>query len=321
MRQATSSAYGELRGRSEGFETWTLVSAVAEIEATFAPGAGMVGCSLRHAGEELLYLGEGLAEYAATGATMGIPFLYPWANRLADFGYRAGGAEVALERSSPLLQRDQNGLPIHGLLTAWPHWRVVRAAANDTGAALDAELDFEDHPELLEAFPFPHRVRIGVRLEGAALSIRTIVTPKAAEVPVAFGYHPYLRIPGTPRERWEVELPVRERLVLDDQMIPTGERERVSFAPAQLGDRSFDDGYTKLERKRPFAVSGAGRRIEVRFNGGFPFAQVYTPPGAQFICFEPMTAPTNALRSREDLETARPGRGFSSAWSIVVGNV
>jgi aldose 1-epimerase len=319
MRQAPSSAHGLSRGRTEGFETWTLVSAAAGLEATFAPGAGMIGCSLRHRGEELLDQGGGLGEYAATGTTMGIPLLYPWANRLAGFGYEAAGVEVTLERSSPLLQRDENGLPIHGLLTAWPHWRLVRAEADDAGAALDAELDFGAHPDLLAAFPFPHRLHIGVRLEGAVLSIRTTVTPRNAEVPVSFGYHPYLRIPGAPRERWSVELPVRERLVLDERMIPTGRRVQARPEPGPLGDRSFDHGYAKLEPGRPFVVAGAGRRIEVRFGERFPFAQVYTPPRAQFICFEPMTAPTNALRSGEDLAAATPGESFGAAWSIVVG--
>jgi galactose mutarotase-like enzyme len=35
--------------------------------------------------------------------------------------------------------------------------------------------------------------------------------------------------------------------------------------------------------------------VAVTFLEGYPFAQVYSPPGADFICFEPMTAPTNAL--------------------------
>ena len=34
-------------------------------------------------------------------------------------------------------------------------------------------------------------------------------------VPVAFGYHPYLVLPGVPRAEWEVELPVDARLLLD----------------------------------------------------------------------------------------------------------
>jgi galactose mutarotase-like enzyme len=316
MDRATASGYELRTGRAEGFETWTLVSAEAGLEATFAPGAGMIGCSLRHRGEELLELGGGLAAYAATGATFGIPLLYPWANRLAGFEYEAAGRAVTLARSSPLLQHDQTGLPIHGLLTASPHWAVTEHGADSGGAALAAELDFAAHPDLLEAFPFPHRVRIDLRLEGAELSIRTTVAAGDVPVPVSFGYHPYLRIPGAPRERWEVEVPVHERLELDEHMIPTGRREPVRINPGPLGDRSFDDGYARLDPGRPFVVAGAGRRIELRFDDRFPFAQVYTPPQASFICFEPMTAPTNALQSGEELPIVPPGESFPATWTI-----
>jgi aldose 1-epimerase len=313
----TSATYRVGKGRSDGFETLTLASPDGALEATFAPGAGMIGCSLRHRGEELLHQGDGLAAYAADGTTCGIPLLYPWANRLADFGFEFGGRSVALERSSPLLQRDANGLPIHGLLTACPYWH--RTVSTDAQSArLTAELDFGAHRDLIAAFPFPHRVRIDVRLAGTALTIATTVTAQGAALPISFGYHPYFQIPGAPRERWEIELPVGEQLALDERMIPTGARLPVLNEPGPLGARSFDDGYAKLEPGRPFVAAGAGRRIEVRFGEHFQYAQVYSPPGAPFICFEPMTAPTNALRSGEDLPVLPQGESFTATWEIRV---
>ena len=318
MSQTTTSNYEVWPGRSDGFETVTLASPGGALEATFAPEAGMIGCSLRHFGEELLHQGDGLAEYAASGATFGIPLLYPWANRLAGFDYTAAGRTVSLERSSPLLQLDEHGLPIHGLLTASPHWILEQVPADERAATLTATFDFAAHADLLAAFPFPHRLQMDVRLTGTELSLTTTVTPDGVDVPVSFGYHPYLQVPGAPREQWQIELPVREHLVLDERMIPTGEREPVRYEPAPLGARSFDDGYAGLEPGRPFAVTAAGRRIEARFGERLPFAQVYSPPGAQFICFEPMTAPTNALRAGELLPLVRPGESFAAAWSIRV---
>jgi len=54
-----------------------------QLRATFVPGAGMVCSSLRHDGAELLAQRNGVRAYAERGSTMGIPLLYPWANRLA----------------------------------------------------------------------------------------------------------------------------------------------------------------------------------------------------------------------------------------------
>jgi galactose mutarotase-like enzyme len=318
MSLTANSAYTARAGSSEGFETWTLGTPDGLLDATFAPEAGMIGCSLRHGGEELLHPGGGLAEYVASGTTFGIPLLYPWANRLAGFDYTVRGANVTLDPSSRLLQLDQHGLPIHGLLTASPKWSIEQLCTSERNATLAATLDFATQPELLAAFPFPHELRIEVRLAGAELAIATIVKARDAEVPIAFGYHPYLRIPGVPREHWEIDLPVREHLTLDASMIPTGEREPVRFEPEPLGDRSFDDGYAALVPDHPFALAGAGRRIAVKFGERFPFAQVYSPPHAEFICFEPMAAPTNALRSGEELQFALPGQSFAAVWVIQV---
>src|SRR5262252_2424461 len=139
---------------TSGYPTITLSS--ADIEATFAPTVGMIGCSVRHRGAEVLGQRGGLAKYAASGSTMGIPLLHPWANRLSALSYTVAGRTVHLDPQSPLLHRDANGLPMHGLLAAYPGWRVAARAADDGGARLSARLDFAADPALLAAFPFPH---------------------------------------------------------------------------------------------------------------------------------------------------------------------
>ena len=61
-----------------------------------------------------------------------------------------------------------------------------------------------------------------------------------------------------------------------------------------------------------------GRRITVTFLEGYPFAQVYAPPGQDLICFEPMTAPGNALISHDGLRLVPPGEPFTAAFRITV---
>ena len=84
-------------------ETVTLRDPVANVSATFAPGAGMVCCSLRHEGEELLAQNDGLDAYARTGATMGIPLLHPWANRLDGWAYEALGVDLDLRPAEAIV--------------------------------------------------------------------------------------------------------------------------------------------------------------------------------------------------------------------------
>jgi galactose mutarotase-like enzyme len=305
--------YSVSEGSQEGLPTLVLSAADDELEAAFAPTAGMVGCSLRHRGEELLGQRGGLARYAETGSSMGIPLLHPWANRLDGLRYTAAHRTVDLDPDSMPLRLDPNGLPIHGLATASPHWEVTAHEAGETGARLAARLDWEAHDELMAGFPFPHVLELEARLAGRTLSVQTTLRSTAkVPVPVSFGYHPYVRLPQVDRADWGVDLPLRRRAVLDERGIPNGETEPFETPPNPLGDRAFDDLFVELAHPPEFRLRGGGRSVEVRFEQGYPVAQVYAPAEGDFICFEPMTAPTNALVTGERLHVV-PRRGMYSA--------
>lgn len=51
---------------------------------------------------------------------------------------------------------------------------------------------------------------------------------------------------------------------------------------------------------------------------GYPCVQIYAPPDLDVACFEPMTAPTNALASGDGLATIAPGGRFSARFVITV---
>jgi len=281
-----------------------------ELEATFHPEVGMVGSSLRHRGEELLGQRGGLEKYAKSGSSFGIPLLHPWANRLGGWSY----GQVDLDRERSPIRVEENGLPIHGLLTASPHWRV--ADQRDDG--FTAAFSF-DRPELLLAFPYPHELEVEVSLTGAVLTVQTTLrTTGVMAVPVSFGYHPYLTLPGARRAEWLVEMPVTCRAVLDGNGIPTGANDPVDLEPGPLGAQTFDDMFPDIAPGATFAVEGGGRRVGVVFEEGYPVAQVYAPEGKDFICFEPMTAPTNALVTGAGLRRVEPGAELSARFSISV---
>jgi galactose mutarotase-like enzyme len=292
------------RTTSDGFPAVALRAGA--VEARFVPSAGMAGVSLRHDGEELLALGEGLAAYVERGATMGIPFLHPWANRLAAWRY----GDVELPRDLP---HDEHGLPIHGVLPE--AWRVEGLGVQGDRAALRTRLE-HDSP----AFPFPHEVEQVVTLAGAELTIATTLRATGSvAVPVAFGWHRYLRLPGVPRHAWRVTLPPRRRLLTDALGLPTGKAVWEPRADGALGGRAFDDGYDALGPAPRFAVAGGGRVLTVAFGAGYRVAQVFAPPACELICFEPMTAPVDALTSGRGLRHVAPGRSFRAAFTISIG--
>jgi aldose 1-epimerase len=303
-----------LHGERDGFETVTLSVPAAALSATFVPGAGMVCCSLVNDGDELLAQNRGLKAYAAAGKTMGIPLLHPWANRLGEWSYRALERTVDLRPLESSLPEDEHELPIHGVLPG--RWRVVSASAAES-ARLTAELDAGRGSPAHAAFPFPHLMRMDAEVRDATLRVRTTVVPTDGPVPVSFGFHPYFALPGDARERWRIRLPVHRRIVLDARAIPTGVHERVEPYEGPLGDQSYDDGFDRLAEPPVFAVEGGGRRIEVAYEAGFPVAQVFAPPGRAFICFEPMTAPANALIAG-GFATATPAAPYAATFAVTI---
>ncbi|MGE0068561.1 MAG: aldose 1-epimerase, partial [Solirubrobacterales bacterium] len=219
------------------------------------------------------------------------------------------------------LKRDGNGLAMHGLLSAAPGWKVERhAEIGDGDGVLVAGIDFGAYPHLLDAFPFPHRVRIEATLEQATLTIATTVEASGEKaVPISFGFHPYLCLPGVPRADWVLAAPVRERLALDERGLPTGEREAVEIATEPLGTRTYDDAFLAPAEAEPFALEGGGRRLELRLGEGYPFTQIYAPSDTDAVAIEPMTAPTNALVSGgPELPLVEPGQSLVARFSIRV---
>lgn len=293
------------------------------LEAEFLPKLGMVGSSLRHEGEELLGQRGGPQAYAERKSTFGIPLLHPWANRLGEWGYEQAGRRVTLDRDSPVLKADPDtGLPIHGALAASPDWELGETGGDAHESWAEAVLDYGAHPELLSVFPFAHRLDYRVSLRDGELSVRLTVTATGEDkVPIAFGFHPYLALPGSRREEWTVELPVTRRALLDRSGIPTGEHEEVSPSALSgaLGSRTFDDSFDALSGEPPtFSVADSRRRLQLRYDEGYPVAQAYAPEGSSFIAFEPMTAPVDALRSGRGLRRLDPGQSFTSRFTIVV---
>jgi galactose mutarotase-like enzyme len=278
--------------------------AAGPLEAGFAPAAGMVCHSLRHDGEELLTQRDGVEGYVRTGRWMGVPLLHPWANRLAAWDYEALGVRVDLAPlAGDVVVRDRKtGLPIHGVLPR--EWAVLEAGP----ARLAAELA-GDGP----AFPFPHRIRIDAELSPTALRIATTVEALEGEVPVAFGFHPWF---DAPRGDRVVELPAMRRLVLDE-LLPTGETVAAPAYAGPLAKLDLDDGFEAVADGAVFSVTGGGRRIALRHEAGFPCAQVFAPPDKDLICFEPMTAPADALRTGS-FAVAAPGRPYRAAFTIAV---
>src|SRR5246127_3733903 len=213
----------------------TLTDPSSALAAQFVPEAGMIGTSLTDAGVELLGQRRGLDAYVAAGKTMGIPILYPWANRLGGNTYAAENVTVTLTPGENGVRPDPNGLPIHGTLAAYPGWRVTAESATE----LTAEVDFGADPRLLASFPYPHLLAVAARLTDRTLTVRSTVTATGeAAVPLCFGFHPYLRLPDAARSEWIIRTPPLRHLSLDGKGLPTGDTDEQLAKSEPLGGQA-----------------------------------------------------------------------------------
>jgi aldose 1-epimerase len=283
-----------------------------DLEAIFLPAHGMLGASLRHRGVELLGRIEDLEAAAAKGSSAGIPFLHPWANRLAEPKYRVAGRQVSLDVSSPLLHPDEHGLPMHGVPWSRLLWTVTDAGRDFVAARLDWSAS-----DLLAIFPFRHCVELKAIIRPQSLSIETTLEAGSdGPVPVSFGFHPYFRVPGLARAKWHLEVPAMRKLVLDGRGIPTGDEASFRGFNGQLGELSFDDGFALAQEQASFSVAGAAYRLSVDFLKGYRYTQVFAPKDKDYIALEPMTAPTSALTSGRGLQLVEPGEKFQAVFRI-----
>jgi aldose 1-epimerase len=291
--------------------------AAGDFEAIFLPGHGMLGISLRYKDVEVLRRVDDLKTYAAKNRTAGIPFLFPWANRLAGFHYEAAGRAVTLEKNSPLLRYDDNRLPMHGMM--WPHlaWTIVEASEDRLSARFDGT-----SAQCLAVFPYPCQLAMSPSLGADGLTVETTLSASGdVPVPVSFGFHPYLGLPELPRQDWRVHLPPMRHLVLAKNKIPTGAAEPFGGLEDALGTRDFDDGFALLGDKVTLSVSAARCRISMELLEGYPFTQVYAPHDKDYLAFEPMTAPANALISGDGLRFVQPGETFRATFRIRVESI
>jgi aldose 1-epimerase len=288
--------------------------AAGDLRAVFLPNSGMLGASLQYRAQELLRRIDDLEAAKRKGSTAGIPLLFPWANRLAGLQYHVAGRNVNLDSTSPVLHFDDHGLAMHGVPWGQLTWTVAEAKQN----CLRAYLHWK-RPELLAVFPYPHRLEITAELSPTSLQLQTEISADAqSPVPISFGFHPYFGIPGLARDQWRLQLPPMKKLQLDHRGIPAGTASSFAGFDGLLGQHSFDDGFALLDKTAGFSLSSENWRIAIRFLEGFPYAQVFAPPGKEFIALEPMTAPANALISGDGLRILEPGTHFRASFRVDV---
>ena len=326
MSQAAN--YSAKTATVDGVEVVLLADTARKTEVTVAPSIGNMAYRMMVNGKNALWIPyENLGEMKAKPAMGAVPFLAPWANRLDQDGYYANGKKYQLNPDLANFRRDGNRKPIHGLLVYSSLWHVTAMKADSNGAWVTSRLDFWRYPELMEQFPFAHTIDMTYRLAKGALEVETTLQNQSTEpMPVGIGFHPYFQVHDAPRDEWRVHVAARDKLTLSPQLIPTGERTPVQLPDlVSLGGVQLDDVFSNLKTgadgRAEFSVHGKNEKVTVTYGPKYTVAVVYAPPGKGFICFEPMSAITNAFNLAhagvyKELQSIPPGGQWRESFWI-----
>jgi aldose 1-epimerase len=320
--------YSAKRTDADGIEVVQLSDPAHATEVSIVPSIGNIAYAMTVHGKNILWNPfSSPAEMKSKQVLFGVPFLAPWANRLDQDAFFANGKKYLLNSELGNIRRDDNKKPIHGLLMFSPHWKVTHLAGDDRSARVTSRLEFWRYPELMAQFPFAHAIEMTYKLSGGMLEVETLLENQSSDpMPVATGYHPYFQVPDIPRDQWKVHVAARRHLELSPQLVPTGDGTPVNLPdPAPLATTQLDDVFTNLVRgkdeRAQFWVEGGGRKISVIYGPKYTVAIVYAPPGKNFICFEPMSAITNAFNLAhagiyKELQSIPPGGAWRESFWI-----
>lgn len=333
-RSIAAGRYAVEKRLIEGHTTYHLMDSSRKMDFGVVPDIGNLAYEFKDNGKDVLIPVTSFKSFLEKHwFCCGIPILAPWADRIDEMGYYFQGKKYLLnDGMGNLLHVPPDNLPLHGVLVFDSRWQVIKSGASDAdGAFITSRMDFYKYPDLMEQFPFAHIMDVTYRLKDGKLENVTEIHADTA-MPVAFGYHPYLK-PDGPREGWSVSINARTHWIVDNhqRLIPTGETEPAqNYIPRvnqfTLGKRFIDDGFSDLDRDSQghghFWVKGEHEKIELVFGKDYPVGHVYAPPDNTLICMEPETAVTNAFNLNHagkypQLIVAEPGKVFRATFWIV----
>ncbi len=321
--------YTAVHTTDHGVEVIRLADAAHGVEVSIVPSVGNRAYEMKVHGKNVLYFPTDVGAFKSGGGRglNGIPFLGPWANRMAGGGFWANGKKYTFNSDLGSVRVPPTGIAIHGMLTASPLWQVTEVAADGQSAHVTSKLEFWKHPELMANWPFAHEYEMTYRLSDGVLEVTTAIANLSVDpMPVAIGFHPYFNIPDVARADSTVHIPARKHVETDPQLVATGELKANSLGDSvSLKDHTFDDGFTDLMRdasgRATLSVEGGGKQIQVIYGPKFTVAVVYAPPNQNYICFEPMASITNGVNLAHDgkyadLQMVQPGAKWRESFWV-----
>jgi aldose 1-epimerase len=204
---------------------------------------------------------------------------------LLPYSNRIGGARFEFDGRSVTVPRNRMGesLPIHG--DGWLRaWRVIEYGATHATLGLERE----------RAKPHAYRARLTYALDDATLTVALAVENAGREpLPFGLGLHPFIsrdsdtRLAASASGLW---LSGADWLPVRHVPAPPAWAFGVAYP---LPDALVNHAFTQWSGRA--SVFWPRKRLSLTIEADADYYVLYTPPGADFFCFEPVDHPINAV--------------------------
>lgn len=287
----------------KGYQIYTLRSPDGNLQASFVPEKGGVGCSIRiqsmEGQKELLYLHDFFWENSWSDLPGGWPFLFPVCARLERNG----------NPGKYLYDGHLYELPIHGFSWCMP-WDVL--AANDQTLILS----LQNNHQTQILYPFSFKVTLSYRMEKNRLICEQCYENTGDEpLPYYAGFHPYFLTPfDEEKSKVLLEYHPSRRFIYNDRMTDLTGEQPVFKTPTSITNPEINEQLTQIAGNKKirliypetFDLVMEARGIEDA--NLFSYIQLYTMPEKPFFCVEPWMGFPNAMNSVSGVRWLNPGQ-------------
>jgi aldose 1-epimerase len=236
--------------------------------------------------------------------------LVPFCNRIGNGRFRWQGVDYQLDRNF-----GDNPHTIHG--AGWQRpWDVVSTADDQ----VKLQLQYDAIGEQARHWPFPFLARLTYGCASGRLVVTLEVENRhATPAPAGIGLHPYFpRRPGMALQfkASGVYMNGEDSLPSQHTKVP---RDWDHSSPITIGRLELDNCFTGWARNAR-VVGG----VSITADAAFRHLQVYTPPGRDYFCVEPVSHAPNALNmpdlpSDQAMHVLEPGESLSGSITISSG--
>lgn len=246
-----------------------------EYTATITPQANMVLSSFTKNNTELLGQREHLKGYVEELKSFAMPFLSPWANRVANPYYTVEDMHIKFDFKG--MKVDENNYPIHGLMTAIQGWETRTEITTDS-VKIVGTFKYNQTIPNYESYPFNHEVTITYILSNDGLKVVTEIHNTGEKtLPVAFGWHPHFI---TQKDTVSTQ-DIKAVIPVNSQVFPTE-----TFNPDDT------DPYTAMHHMKDnwiVTMETQQGRLSIQADN-YPYMLIWFPANTNFVAVEPMTA-------------------------------